>query len=83
LGVIIYAFNFAQTHVYTLSGKTFSLKASLDHLGPVTDVHYSPDGNYLAASDGHRKVVLYSTASYEVMTRNLNRFTFCKSTLKV
>jgi len=49
-----------------LAGSTFSSKATLDHLGPVTDVAYSPDGNYLAASDGHRKVMLYSTASYEV-----------------
>ncbi|CAL8071404.1 unnamed protein product [Orchesella dallaii] len=54
-----------KTHVYVLTGNSFSEKATLDHLGPVTDVKYSPDGNYLAASDGHRKVVLYSAASYE------------------
>jgi len=55
----------SKTHVYVVTGNSFSPKTTLDHLGPVTDVKYSPDGNYLAASDGHRKVVLYSTASYE------------------
>lgn len=50
-----------------LTGTSFSTKAEMDHLGPVTDVSYSPDGNYLAASDGHRKVMLYSTSTYEVI----------------
>ncbi|ODM88027.1 Actin-interacting protein 1 [Orchesella cincta] len=53
-----------KTHVYVVTGNSFSEKATLDHLGPVTDVKYSPDGNYLAASDGHRKVVLYSAEFY-------------------
>lgn len=35
-------------------------------MGPLTDVQYSPDGNYLVASDAHRKVVLYSAPNYEV-----------------
>ncbi|OXA52969.1 actin-interacting protein 1 [Folsomia candida] len=55
-----------KTHIYMLTGTSFSTKAEMDHLGPVTDVSYSPDGNYLAASDGHRKVMLYSTSTYEL-----------------
>lgn len=53
--------------MYVVTGNSFSLKASMEHLGPVTDVKFSPDGNYLAASDGHRKVVLYSASTYEVI----------------
>ena len=56
----------SKVHVYILNGSSFSPKATLDHLGPVSHVAYSPDGNYLAASDQHRKVVLYSTSNYEV-----------------
>lgn len=54
-----------------LTGGSFSPKATLDHLGPVTDVAFSPDGNYLAASDGHRKVMLFSTSNYEVIIKFL------------
>lgn len=31
-------------------------KTTLQHLGPVTDVAYSPDGQYLVACDANRKV---------------------------
>ena len=57
---------FAQVHIYLMTGTSFSLKQSLSHQGAVTDVAYSPDGNYLVASDGHRKVVLYSLPDYQV-----------------
>lgn len=52
--------------MYVVTGNSFSQKAEMDHLGAVTDVKYSPDGNYLAASDGHRKVIMYSASTYEV-----------------
>lgn len=38
----------------------------LQHTGAITDVVYSPDGKYLAASDSNRKVVLYDALTYEV-----------------
>lgn len=38
----------------------------LEHRGAITDVAYSPDGKYLAASDSNRKVVLYDALTYEV-----------------
>ncbi|CAG7726267.1 unnamed protein product [Allacma fusca] len=55
-----------KVHIYLVAGSSFSEKAKLDHLGAVTDVAYSPDGKYLAASDSHRKVVLYSLPNYEL-----------------
>ncbi|XP_071543486.1 actin-interacting protein 1 isoform X2 [Panulirus ornatus] len=52
-------------HVYTLSGNTLTEKTTLEHLGPVTDVAYSPDKQYLVACDANRKVVVYSLPSFE------------------
>lgn len=31
-------------------------KKTLEHLGAVTDLEYSPDGQYLVACDANRKV---------------------------
>ncbi|ODM95590.1 Actin-interacting protein 1 [Orchesella cincta] len=53
-----------NTHVYGMINNCFFEKVILHHLRPVTDVKYSPDGKYLAASDGYRKVVLYSAEFY-------------------
>jgi WD40 repeat protein len=55
-----------KVHIYVVTGSSFSEKTKLDHLGAVTDVAYSPDGKYLAASDSHRKVVLYSLPNYDL-----------------
>ncbi|KAG0710682.1 Actin-interacting protein 1 [Chionoecetes opilio] len=52
-------------HVYALSGNTLTERKTLEHLGPVTDLEYSPDGRYLVACDANRKVVVYSLPSYE------------------
>ncbi|XP_069948850.1 actin-interacting protein 1 isoform X1 [Cherax quadricarinatus] len=52
-------------HVYTLSGNTLTEKTTLEHLGPVTDLAYSPDNHFLVACDANRKVVVYSLPSYE------------------
>ncbi|KAK8400426.1 hypothetical protein O3P69_003240 [Scylla paramamosain] len=52
-------------HIYALSGNTLTEKKTLEHLGAVTDVEYSPDGRYLVACDANRKVVVYSLPTYE------------------
>ncbi|KAG7175320.1 Actin-interacting protein 1-like, partial [Homarus americanus] len=52
-------------HVYTLSGNTLTEKTTLEHLGPVTDLSYSPDNGYLVACDANRKVLVYTLPSYE------------------
>lgn len=51
-----------KVHIYTIS-ENFQLEEikCLEHRGCITDVKYSPDGNYLAASDSNRKIVLYKT----------------------
>jgi WD40 repeat protein len=54
--------------VYSLSGHQLTEKAVLTHLGPITDVAFSPDGTLLAAADGNRKVALYRTSDYQVTT---------------
>lgn len=43
----------------------------LQHLGPVTDVAYSPDSKYLVACDTNRKVVLYTCPEYKVKKKIL------------
>ncbi|KAL0269939.1 UNVERIFIED_CONTAM: hypothetical protein PYX00_007514 [Menopon gallinae] len=55
-----------KVHIYTLSGSSLSLKMELEHLGPVTDCAYSPDGEYLVACDANRKVILYKTSDYQL-----------------
>ncbi|XP_065353027.1 actin-interacting protein 1 isoform X1 [Cloeon dipterum] len=52
-------------HIYTLNGTTLAEKTTLEHLGPVTDCSYSPDGQYLVACDANRKVILYKTDDYK------------------
>ena len=56
----------SKVHVYTLEGTKLSPKTELEHLGPITDVAYSPDNNYLVACDANRKVILYSLPEYKV-----------------
>lgn len=58
-------------HIYSLSGTTLvPTPTTLTHLGPVTDVRYSPDGKYLAASDANRKVILYSLENEYKLAHN-------------
>ncbi|GFT79997.1 WD repeat-containing protein 1-B [Nephila pilipes] len=54
-----------KVHVYYVSGPCFSPKATMEHRGAITDLAYSPNGVYLAASDSNRKIILY-TDSYEL-----------------
>ncbi|XP_060522216.1 actin-interacting protein 1 [Cylas formicarius] len=55
-----------KVHIYELDGDNLKLVQELDHLGPVTDVAYSPDDKYLVACDANRKVVLYATEDYKL-----------------
>ena len=52
--------------VYGVSGGSITPKQELQHQGAVTDAAYSPDGQFLVACDGHRKVVLYRLPDYSV-----------------
>lgn len=56
----------SKVHVYSLSGNNLVPKKDLDHRDSITDVKYSPDGTYLAASDASRRVVLYKADTLEV-----------------
>ncbi|XP_076372286.1 actin-interacting protein 1 flr [Tachypleus tridentatus] len=69
-----------KVHIYLLNGYTLSHKTTLDeHRGAITDVAYSPDGSYLAACDGNRKVILYRALTYE-LAHNLD---WCFHTARV
>ncbi|XP_019880365.1 actin-interacting protein 1 [Aethina tumida] len=54
-----------KVHLFELKGDELSPLQELEHLGPVTDVAYSPDDKYLVACDANRKVVLYETTEYK------------------
>lgn len=54
-----------KVHIYELAGTTLTQMTELVHLGPVTDVAYSPDNKYLVACDANRKVVLYAVPEYK------------------
>lgn len=55
-----------QLHIYKLSGPVVNGVKDCDHLGPVTDCSFSPDGQYLVACDANRKVILYKVPEFEV-----------------
>lgn len=57
---------FVQVHIYELSNSMLTQKTELEHLGPITDVSYSPDNKYLVACDANRKVILYGVPEYKV-----------------
>ncbi|XP_077544094.1 actin-interacting protein 1 flr [Haemaphysalis longicornis] len=54
-----------KVHVYVLKARNLTEKKVLDQGGAITDVRYSPDGQYLAASDANRMVRLYLSETYE------------------
>lgn len=56
-----------KVYIYNLSGTSLVFKSELEHLGPVTDVSYSPNNKYLVACDANRKVVLYMVPEYKVI----------------
>ncbi|KAK0081464.1 hypothetical protein PV325_012129 [Microctonus aethiopoides] len=55
-----------KVYLYNLCGNSLTFKSELAHLGPVTDVAYSPDNKYLVACDANRKVVLYMVPEYKL-----------------
>lgn len=57
-------------HVYKFNDSVNTLEhaAVCDHLGPITDCAFSPDREYLAASDSNRKVILYKVPEFNVST---------------
>ncbi|KAM3962105.1 actin-interacting protein 1 flr [Aphomia sociella] len=55
-----------KVHIYTLDVRSLTPGPELVHLGPVTDVQYSPDSRLLVASDANRKLILYSTDDYKL-----------------
>lgn len=54
-----------KVYIYELTGSTLTQMTEVVHLGPVTDVAYSPDNKYLVACDANRKVVLYTVPDYK------------------
>lgn len=63
-----------KVYIYNQSGTSLTFKTELEHLGPVTDVAYSPDNKYLVACDANRKVILYVLPEYKV---NFISFLLC------
>lgn len=59
-----------KVHIFTLNNGELAEKKVLDHRGGITAVVYSPDGNYLAAADSNRKIVLYKSDSYALVHDN-------------
>ncbi|KAG8195533.1 hypothetical protein JTE90_019521 [Oedothorax gibbosus] len=78
-----------KVHIFLLNGSNFSEKTTLEHTGAITDVAYSPNGAYLAASDANRKVVLYNALTYELChnqdwcfhTAKVNCLAWCPNSL--
>ncbi|VDM62568.1 unnamed protein product [Angiostrongylus costaricensis] len=52
----------SKVHVYSLNGTTLVEKKLLSHSSPITSVTFSPNGEFLVATDSGRKVVPYSIA---------------------
>uniref|UniRef100_A0A1B6DMK2 Actin-interacting protein 1 n=1 Tax=Clastoptera arizonana TaxID=38151 RepID=A0A1B6DMK2_9HEMI len=56
----------SKVHIYKLSGTVLNDIKDCEHLGPVTDCAFSPDGQYLVACDANRKVILYKVPEFEL-----------------
>ncbi len=57
-------------HVFVMHNGQLTPRMELRHTGPITDVAYSPDGQYLVAADANRRVILYRLPGYEVRTKS-------------
>ncbi|CAG0914909.1 unnamed protein product [Notodromas monacha] len=57
-----------KVHIYSLSkdGTILTPKKELEHLGAVVDLHFSPDGQFLATADSYRKVMVYRLPDYSL-----------------
>lgn len=49
-----------------LNNGSLNQRMELEHGGPIVDVSFSPDNQYLAVADANRLVTLYRLPSYEV-----------------
>ena len=56
-----------KVHVYILHDGTLTLRKELQHNGPITDCAFSPDNQYLVATDANRRCILYRLPEYEVI----------------
>ncbi|XP_074598989.1 actin-interacting protein 1-like [Brevipalpus obovatus] len=56
-----------KVHIYAFTDACDSIapKNELEHRDCITDVEYSPNGQFLAVADANRKVVLYTAFTYE------------------
>ena len=61
-----------KVHVFEVNEAftSFTPKIELEHRDGITDIAYSPNGEYLAACDANRKVVLYNASNYELAHNN-------------
>jgi len=59
-----------KVHVFVMHNGQLTPRMELRHTGPITDVAYSPDGQYLVAADANRRVILYRLPGYEVATKD-------------
>ncbi|KAK9509508.1 hypothetical protein O3M35_006813 [Rhynocoris fuscipes] len=57
-----------KVHIYNMNGTNLDEKCVCEHLGPITDCSFSPDGNYLVACDSNRKVILYKVPEFQVFS---------------
>ncbi|KJH44089.1 WD domain, G-beta repeat protein [Dictyocaulus viviparus] len=53
----------SKVHVYLLNGTVLSEHTLLPHTSPITSVSFSPNGEFLVATDSGRKVVPYSVTN--------------------
>ncbi|EPB73980.1 hypothetical protein ANCCEY_06942 [Ancylostoma ceylanicum] len=52
----VLVFKDSKVHIFTLSGTKLSEEKTLPHSSPITKVAFSPNGEYLVATDSGRKV---------------------------
>ncbi|VDO96743.1 unnamed protein product [Soboliphyme baturini] len=60
----------SKLHVYTLAGSSLSVSHEMTHHGTVTDVTFSSNGCFFAATDASRRVVPYIYPSCENAVKN-------------
>uniref|UniRef100_A0A915PZ21 Actin-interacting protein 1 n=1 Tax=Setaria digitata TaxID=48799 RepID=A0A915PZ21_9BILA len=49
-----------KVHIYELNGNHIEEKKTISQTGSITSLSWSPNGNYLVATDANRKVIPYS-----------------------
>nr|XP_018907163.1 PREDICTED: actin-interacting protein 1 [Bemisia tabaci]XP_018907164.1 PREDICTED: actin-interacting protein 1 [Bemisia tabaci] len=55
-----------KVHIYKLDGVNLSPVTECSHLGAITAVSFSPDGEYLVAADCYRKVIPYKVPEFQL-----------------